>query len=92
MNLLVKSIGFNGITEFDNDQVPPLYVEEANNCWSLVVVTLTATALALPNIAYGHFKWLLSSMREGLQVVRHIEECLNVDEGKKSTQMCVDRS
>ncbi|KAI3677263.1 hypothetical protein L1987_86886 [Smallanthus sonchifolius] len=79
MKLLSKSTGFNGVVEFDNDQVPPLYPEKTNNCRSLVVVTLTAIAISLPNIANDHFNMLLSSMREGLQIVRHIEECLNAD-------------
>ncbi|KAJ0736144.1 hypothetical protein HanPI659440_Chr11g0440241 [Helianthus annuus] len=59
--LLEKSVGFNGVVEFDNDRVPPLYPEETRYCWSLVVVTLTATAMALPNIENGHIKGLLSS-------------------------------
>ncbi|KAJ0687438.1 hypothetical protein HanRHA438_Chr11g0529331 [Helianthus annuus] len=77
--LLEKSVGFNGVVEFDNDRVPPLYPEETRYCWSLVVVTLTATAMALPNIENGHIKGLLSSVGEGLQIVKHIEECLNVN-------------
>ncbi|KAJ0736146.1 hypothetical protein HanPI659440_Chr11g0440261 [Helianthus annuus] len=77
--LLEKSVGFNGVVEFDNDQVPPLYPEETHYCWSLVVVTLTATAMALPIIENGHIKGLLSSVGEGLQIVKHIEECLNVN-------------
>ncbi|XP_023743123.1 uncharacterized protein LOC111891290 isoform X2 [Lactuca sativa] len=77
MKLLEKSTGFIGVVEFDNDQVPPLHPEEVQNCWSLVTVTLTAIALALPNIANCHFKGLLSSMKEGLQFVRHVEESLN---------------
>ncbi|KAJ0640818.1 hypothetical protein HanPSC8_Chr16g0716421 [Helianthus annuus] len=80
VKLLEKSTGFDGVVKFDNDQVPPLYPEETNNCWSLVVVTLTSIAIALPNIANGHFKRLLVSVREGLQIIRHVEECLNVDE------------
>ncbi|KAL9996298.1 hypothetical protein Hdeb2414_s0720g00939461 [Helianthus debilis subsp. tardiflorus] len=79
MKLLEKSAGFNGVIEFDNDQVPLLYQEETRNCWSLVVVTLTTIAMALPNIANSHFKELLSSMRKGFQIVRHIEESINVD-------------
>ncbi|KAI3743572.1 hypothetical protein L1987_61282 [Smallanthus sonchifolius] len=59
----VKS-GFNGVLEFDNGEVPPLFPEETHNCWSLVIVTLTTTAMTLPNITNGHFKTLLSSMRE----------------------------
>ncbi|KAI3743580.1 hypothetical protein L1987_61290 [Smallanthus sonchifolius] len=80
MKLLEKSTGFNGVVEFDNDQVPPLYPEKTNNCWSLVVVTLTAIAISLPNFENDHFKMLLSGMRKGLQIVRHIEECLNADD------------
>ncbi|XP_042756857.1 uncharacterized protein LOC111891319 [Lactuca sativa] len=79
MKLLEKSTGFNGVVEFDNDRVPPLHPEEIQNCWSLVAVTLTAIALALPNIANGQIKGLLDSMREGLQFVRHIEERLNTN-------------
>ncbi|KAL7618589.1 hypothetical protein Lser_V15G01832 [Lactuca serriola] len=79
MKLFEKSTGFNGVVEFDNDQVPPLHPEEIQNCWSLVAVTLTAIALALPNIANGQIKGLLDSMREGLQFVRHIEESLNTN-------------
>ncbi|KAK9068388.1 hypothetical protein SSX86_012501 [Deinandra increscens subsp. villosa] len=74
--LLEKSTGFNGVAVFENEQVQHLYQEETHNCWSLVIVTLTSIAITLPNIAYGHVKLLLSSLREGLQIVRHIEECL----------------
>ncbi|KAI3512237.1 hypothetical protein L1887_19546 [Cichorium endivia] len=79
MNLLKKSTGFYGVVEFDNDQVPPLHPEETKNCWSIVAVTLTAIAVALPNNVNCQVKGLLSSMREGLQLVRHIEECLNAN-------------
>ncbi|KAI3677260.1 hypothetical protein L1987_86883 [Smallanthus sonchifolius] len=68
MVLLEKSIGFNGVVEFENDQVQPLYEEETHSCWSLVIVTLTSIAIALPNIASRQVKSLLSSMREGLQI------------------------
>ncbi|CAH1442186.1 unnamed protein product [Lactuca virosa] len=80
MKLLEKSTGFIGVVEFDNDQVPPLHPEEVQNCWSLVAVTLTAIALGLPNIANCHVKGLLSSMKEGLQFVRHVEESLNAND------------
>ncbi|KAL7616773.1 hypothetical protein Lser_V15G02584 [Lactuca serriola] len=79
IKLLKKSTGFQGVLEFDSDQVPSLHQEETNNCWSLVVVTLTAIAISLPNIANIHVKELLSSMREGLQFVMHVEESLNVN-------------
>ncbi|KAJ0511833.1 hypothetical protein HanIR_Chr11g0556471 [Helianthus annuus] len=77
--LLDKSKGFIGVVEFDNDLVQPLYPEETHNCWSLVVVTLTTIAIALPNIANGHFKGLLAGMSEAFKIVRHIEDCLNAD-------------
>nr|GEX06814.1 hypothetical protein CTI12_AA203530 [Tanacetum cinerariifolium] len=70
---------FKGVLEFDNDQVPPLHSEEPKNSWSLVVVTLTAIVIALPNTANDHGEGLIASMREGLQIVRNIEECLNAD-------------
>nr|XP_043612044.1 uncharacterized protein LOC122583734 [Erigeron canadensis] len=77
LTLLDKSKGFNGVAEFDDDEVPPLYPEETHNCWSLVAVTLTTIAIALPNISNSHVKDLLASMQEGLQIVRYIEESLN---------------
>ncbi|XP_076919055.1 uncharacterized protein LOC143579712 [Bidens hawaiensis] len=79
IELLDRSKCFNGVVKFDNNQVPPLHPEEPQNCWSLVLVTLTSIAIALPNIENGHFKELLAGMKEGLRIVRHIEECLNVD-------------
>ncbi|KAI3743570.1 hypothetical protein L1987_61280 [Smallanthus sonchifolius] len=79
MMLLEKSTGFNGVQELDNEKVQPLYPEETHNCWSLIVVTLTSIALALPNIANDHMKVLVTSMSEGLLIVRHIEECLYAD-------------
>ncbi|XP_052627367.1 uncharacterized protein LOC111891327 [Lactuca sativa] len=79
LKLLKKSTGFNGVLEFDNDQVPPLHPEEIQNCWSLVAVTLTAIALSLPNIENGQAKRLLASMNEGIEFVRHIEESLNTN-------------
>ncbi|KAJ0511815.1 hypothetical protein HanIR_Chr11g0556271 [Helianthus annuus] len=77
--LLEKSTGFTGVTEFNNDRVQALYPEEIYNCWSLVVVTLASTAIALPNISNVRLKGLLASISEGLLIVRHIEECLNTD-------------
>ncbi|XP_076908747.1 uncharacterized protein LOC143565762 [Bidens hawaiensis] len=56
INLSEKSTGFKGVVEFKNDQVPPLYSDELPNSWSLVVVTLTAIAVAFPNIANDHVK------------------------------------
>ncbi|PWA72336.1 hypothetical protein CTI12_AA272050 [Artemisia annua] len=80
IKLLTKSKGFSGVLEFDNDKLWPLYPEEAQNSWSLVAVTLTAIAVALPNIAKDNVKGLLVSTTEGLEFVKHIEESLNVNE------------
>ncbi|KAJ0511824.1 hypothetical protein HanIR_Chr11g0556371 [Helianthus annuus] len=79
MRLLEKSKGFIGVAEFDNDLAQPLYPEETHNCWSLVVVTLTTIAIALPNIANVHFKGLLAGVSEALKIVTHIEDCLDAD-------------
>lgn len=37
-------------------------------------MALTATAFALPNTENGHFTELLSAVREGLELIRYIEE------------------
>ncbi|KAL6562572.1 hypothetical protein OROGR_003579 [Orobanche gracilis] len=79
LQFLEKSTGFNGVVEYDDDRVPSLHPEETHYCWSLVAVTLTAIALALPNIAKGHVKELLASMSEGLVFVAHIEDTLNAN-------------
>lgn len=79
VKILQKSTRFNGVTEFDNDQVTQLHAEEIQNSWYLVVVTLTAIAVALPNIANSVVKSSLSSITEGLQFVKHIDEMLNVN-------------
>ncbi|KAK9068389.1 hypothetical protein SSX86_012502 [Deinandra increscens subsp. villosa] len=91
MVLLEKSIRFNGVAEFESEQVQPLYPKETHNCWSLVVVTLTSVAIALPNIVQGHVNSLLSGVREGLQIVRHIEECLNGDNDTLETRKAAKR-
>nr|XP_043612041.1 uncharacterized protein LOC122583730 [Erigeron canadensis] len=64
MKLLDKSTGFNGVIKFDDDEVPPLYPEETQNCWSLVAVTLTTIAIALPGISNSHVKELLANARK----------------------------
>ncbi|XP_071704029.1 uncharacterized protein [Rutidosis leptorrhynchoides] len=77
MKLLEKSTNFKGVVEFDNVQVPLLYGDNTHNCWSLVLVTLTAVAIALPNVANTRVKELLVGMHEGLKIVKRIEENLN---------------
>ncbi|XP_071704037.1 uncharacterized protein [Rutidosis leptorrhynchoides] len=64
MKLLEKSTNFNGVVEFDNDQVPRLHGDDVRNCWSLVLVTLTTVAIALPNVANTRVKELLAEARK----------------------------
>ncbi|GJS03677.1 hypothetical protein Tco_0320185 [Tanacetum coccineum] len=89
IKLLKKSTGFKGVLEFDNDQVPPLHSKEKKNSWSLVVVTLTAIVVALLN--NNHVDRLIASMREGLLIVRNIEECLNADSDLVKTRRAARR-
>ncbi|GJR15757.1 hypothetical protein Tco_0798409 [Tanacetum coccineum] len=91
IKLLKKSTGFKGLLVFDNNQVPPLNLEETKFSWSLVVVTLTAIVVALPNTADDHVQGLIASMREGLQIVRNIEECLNADSDLVKTRRAARR-
>ncbi|PWA39180.1 hypothetical protein CTI12_AA575050 [Artemisia annua] len=91
IKLIKKSTGFQGVLEFDNDKVPPLHSEETKNSWSLVVVTLIAIFVALPKKAGDHGEGLIASMREGLRIVRNIEECLNVDSDLVKTRKAARR-
>nr|XP_043612045.1 uncharacterized protein LOC122583735 [Erigeron canadensis] len=80
IKLLEKSKGFMGVIEFVDDEVPTLLnKKETRFCWSLVIVTLTSIAIAIPNIDDGHLKGLLASMKEGLEFSRHIEESFNTN-------------
>ncbi|KAE8661821.1 hypothetical protein F3Y22_tig00113722pilonHSYRG00082 [Hibiscus syriacus] len=66
--------GFKGLTEFDSFKVPSLDTEEAPNCWSLSLVTLTGIAIAVPNIERCSMKRLIAGVNEGLVYVRNIED------------------
>ncbi|KAL9387233.1 hypothetical protein Peur_020357 [Populus x canadensis] len=80
MELLEKSTvagGFKGVKEFDSDLVLSLDCDEPPNCWALPVVTLTAIAVALPNVSSGLMKQLMLSVHEGLMYVRLIEDNLD---------------
>ncbi|CAK7355843.1 unnamed protein product [Dovyalis caffra] len=78
--LLEKSTfaeGFKGVKEFDSDLVLSLDCDEPPNCWALPVVTLTAIAVALPNVSGALMKQLMRSVNEGLMYVRLIEDNLD---------------
>nr|XP_043612319.1 uncharacterized protein LOC122584023 [Erigeron canadensis] len=80
IKLLEKSKGFIGVVEFVDDEIPTLLnQEETRYCWSLVAVTLTSIAIAIPNIDDGNLKALLASVKEGLEFSRIIEESLNTN-------------
>ncbi|XP_028762592.1 uncharacterized protein LOC114720996 [Neltuma alba] len=80
MQLLEKSSvsqGFKGVGAFDSDKVPSLHPEEPPNSWSLPLVTLTAIAVALPNITRDSVKQLLDTVHEGLHFVDLVENTLD---------------
>ncbi|KAL0341510.1 UNVERIFIED_CONTAM: hypothetical protein Scaly_1813600 [Sesamum calycinum] len=78
IRLLEKFNDFSGVRGFDSSQVPGLHSQEPPNCWSLPLVTLTSIAISLPNIANNHKSIeLLSSVIEGLSLVKRIEKTLD---------------
>ncbi|KAL0440982.1 UNVERIFIED_CONTAM: hypothetical protein Sradi_0037100 [Sesamum radiatum] len=69
---------FRGVREFDSYKVPSLHSQEPPNCWSLPLVTLTSIAISLPNVANNKkVTQLVSSVNEGLSLVKLIEKTLN---------------
>ncbi|CAL1401490.1 unnamed protein product [Linum trigynum] len=66
--------GFKGVREFDCEQVCSLECNEPPHCWSLPIVTLTAIAVALPNVDTHSANQLIRSVHEGLVYVRLVEE------------------
>ncbi|KAI4303246.1 hypothetical protein MLD38_038899 [Melastoma candidum] len=68
------STGFGGVARFMTDEVPSLDVEEPPNCWSLPIATLTSIAVASPGIDWALKKKLLRGVREGLVLVKFIED------------------
>ncbi|GKC32776.1 hypothetical protein Tco_1040070 [Tanacetum coccineum] len=77
LKFLEKSIGFNGVANFDMDQVQPLMFVKLPNSWSLPIVTLTCIAIVLPNIRKDIVNSLCKYVGEGLVYTRLIEENLN---------------
>ncbi|XP_058106291.1 uncharacterized protein LOC131249497 [Magnolia sinica] len=69
---------FNGVAQFDSDQVP-LIGEKPPNCWALPLVTLTSIAIALPYIDKNIIRSLRHAVDEGLRYVRRIEENLDAN-------------
>ncbi|KAH6816931.1 hypothetical protein C2S51_000534 [Perilla frutescens var. frutescens] len=76
VNLLQKSINYNGVGQFNNRQIPSLLFQDPPDCWTMQVVTLTSIAIALPNIELHQRKQLLSSVTEGLSLAKIVEKTL----------------
>ncbi|XP_071739213.1 uncharacterized protein [Rutidosis leptorrhynchoides] len=77
MVFLDTSTGFNGVKNFDIDQVEHLTSVKLVNSWSLPVVTLTCIAISLPNISKKNVDRLLKNVREGLSYTHQVEEIIN---------------
>ncbi|KAJ4833727.1 hypothetical protein Tsubulata_036336 [Turnera subulata] len=78
--------GFRGVEEFDSDLVPSLTCEEPPNCWGLPVVTLTAIAVALPNVSDCLLQQIMHTVHEGLKYVKIVEDNLCDKDALKKIQ------
>ncbi|CAA0820913.1 Unknown protein [Striga hermonthica] len=91
IELLEKSVSFNGVREFDSRQrVQSLNPQEPHNCWSLAVVTLTSIAISLPTIPTDESGSLLSAVTEGLYFANLIEEALDSKRALTSVRHAAD--
>ncbi|XP_076924531.1 uncharacterized protein LOC143586972 [Bidens hawaiensis] len=77
LKLVEKSTSFEGVMNFDNDQVQLLFSPRLVNTWSLPLVSLTCIAITLPKINKRKARRLFSRVSEGLLYGRMVEECLN---------------
>ncbi|XP_022564048.2 uncharacterized protein LOC106358813 isoform X1 [Brassica napus] len=76
------SKGFEGILEFDSDEVGSLAASAAGeppNCWALPLVTLTSIAASLPNINPCLLKKLVKAVNEALVYVKKFEDVLDIE-------------
>ncbi|KAH6788544.1 hypothetical protein C2S51_003550 [Perilla frutescens var. frutescens] len=90
IRLLRKSATFNGLRQFDSDQVLSLQSQEPPNCWSLPVVTLTSISIAVTNLTVDKVNQLLASVREGLSIVKLIEKTLDRNGELESIRKAAD--
>ncbi|KAK6163960.1 hypothetical protein DH2020_000824 [Rehmannia glutinosa] len=77
IEILHKSVNFNGVKEFDINEVESLNSQEPPNNWSLPVVTLTSIAISLPNITDHESNQLWTALSEGLYFAKLIEKSLD---------------
>ncbi|KAL3642342.1 hypothetical protein CASFOL_013157 [Castilleja foliolosa] len=90
IELLHKSVNFNGVREFDSSEIQSLSSQEPPNCWSLPVVTLTSIAISLPNITHCKSKRLFAAVNEGLYFARLIQKTLDSNGELESIRKAVD--
>ncbi|KAL0319822.1 UNVERIFIED_CONTAM: hypothetical protein Sradi_5243700 [Sesamum radiatum] len=67
------------MAETSNPQSFKSTLSRPPNCWALPIVILTSIAISLPNIANGKAAQLISSVSEGLSLVKLIENTLYED-------------
>ncbi|XP_075517945.1 LOW QUALITY PROTEIN: uncharacterized protein LOC142552173 [Primulina tabacum] len=83
--------GFEGVYNFDSNQVPSLDLEEPLNSWALPVVTLTSIAVAVSNTDFRSVKELINCVHEGLIYIRIVENSLDIKRdlvnNRKTAQM-----
>lgn len=72
------SQGFEGIQDFDSDEVASLASGEPPNSWALPLVTLTSIVVALPNINPNSLKKLVKAVKEALVYVQKFEDVLDI--------------
>ncbi|XP_073133037.1 uncharacterized protein [Henckelia pumila] len=75
---LGTSRGFEGVYNFDSNQVPSLETEEPPNSWALPVVTLTSIAVAVNNVDFRSVKELIKCVHEGLIYIGIVENSLDI--------------
>ncbi|GAV83437.1 hypothetical protein CFOL_v3_26884 [Cephalotus follicularis] len=90
LEMSTLSMGFKGVKEFDNDEIPSLDSEQPPNCWALPVVTLTSIALILPDINHCSLKQLRHGVTEGLKYVKYIENSLDANGDLRNVRMAAD--
>ncbi|VVB12763.1 unnamed protein product [Arabis nemorensis] len=72
------SKGFEGIRDFDSDEVASLTSGEPPNCWALPLVTLASIAVSLPNVKACSVKKLVKAVNEALVYINKFEDVLDI--------------
>ncbi|GAA0150778.1 hypothetical protein LIER_09641 [Lithospermum erythrorhizon] len=77
----LPNTGFEGVRKFDTDKAVSLAprFQEPPNCWALPVVTLTSITIALCSNEFHLVKELISNVKEGLGLIRIVDEYLDLE-------------